>query len=178
MKKIRDKYTIRSRQSKSKDSKKSFITEPFSMILQKMRAGTKAKLIIKTDDNYDQPEKQEQNDPIFHEIKLENQKQLIKLYHSNYTTVFEDLKKNFLNDVGMLKTESSSTQKTEKINFSQPKPKKPKYGFEQFNKTSYVNYSCMKEFYEKYSQYNTLTRKHIIKNNTESSRATQTCRRR
>ena len=168
MKKIREKYTITSKKSKSKDSKKSFITEPFSMILTKMKAGKKAKLIIKTDDTYEQTEKQEQNDPKSHQMQLENQKQLIKLYHSNYTTVFEDLKKNFLNDVGMLKTELNSNQKNEKINFSQPKPKKPKYGFEQFNKTSYVNYSCMKEFYEKYSQYNTLTRKHIIKNNTPS----------
>ena len=169
MKKIRERYRIRSNKSKSKDSRKSSINEPFSVLLKKMKAGKKAKLTIKTEDNLENMEKKEQTDPKFHQIKLENQKQLIKLYQSNYTTVFEDLKKNFENEFNVLKTESNfNKQIKEKMNFSQPKHKKPKYGFEQFNKTSYVNHSCMKEFYDKYSQYNTLIRKYIIKNNTPS----------
>ena len=169
MKRIREKYSVKSNKSRSKDnSRESSITEPFSVMLKKMKARKKTKLVIKTDDNYDHNEKQEQIDPKLHQVKLENQRQLIKLYQSNYTTVFEDLKKNFDNEAEMSKTESSKKQKKEKIFFSQPKTKKPKYGFEQFNKTSYSNYSCMKEFYDKYSKYNTLIRKYVIKNNTPS----------
>ena len=159
MKRIREKYSSRiSSKSHSKikskeNSRKPSITETFSYKLQKIKAGKKAKLVIKTDYNYDQTEKQEKIDPKYHQIKLENQKQLIKLYQSNYTTVFEDLKKDFDNEVHILKTDANNTkQKEEKIFYSQPKLKKPKYGFEQFNKTSYTSYSCMKEFYNKYSK--------------------------
>ena len=172
MKRIREKYTMYSSKSKNKsknNSRRPSKTESFSVMLQKLKAGKKAKLVIKTDNNFEQAEKQEQKDPKYHQTKLENQKQLIKLYNSNYTTVFEDLKKDFDNEIQILKTDTNNkTQKKEKIFFSQPKPKKPKYGFEQFNRTSYANYSCMKEFYNKYSQYNTLIRKHIIKNYTPS----------
>ena len=164
MKKPRERLSLKS--NKSKDSKKATKTESFSVILKKMRAGKKAKLKIKTDEHYEDLEKQE-NDPKLHLVQLENQKQLIKLYQSNYTTVFENLKRDFDMNHG-LKTESNIKKAKEKISFSQPKQKKPKYGFEQFNKTSYANPSSMKEFYDKYSQYNTLVRKHPIKKFTPS----------
>ena len=165
MKKPRERLSLKS--NKSKDSKKAVKTETFSSILKKMKAGKKAKLKIKTNDQFEDLEKQEQNDPKLHLAKLENQKHLIKLYQSNYTTVFENLKRDFDINHG-LKTESNIKKVKEKFSFSQPKQKRPKYGFEQFNKTSYVNPSCMKEFYEKYSQYNTLVRKHPIKKFTPS----------
>ena len=165
MKKPRERLSLKS--NKSKDSKKTVKTETFSSILKKMKAGKKAKLKIKTNDQFEDLEKQEQNDPKLHLAKLENQKQLIKLYQSNYTTVFENLKRDFDINHG-LKTESNIKKVKEKFSFSQPKQKRPKYGFEQFNKTSYVNPSCMKEFYDKYSQYNTLVRKHPIKKFTPS----------
>ena len=168
MKKGYERLSIKSDKRKSKDSKKPVLTEPFAVILKKMKTGKKAKLTIKTDDHIEQLVKQEQNDPKSHLAKLENQKQLIKLYRSNYATIFDDLKKDFENNKQALQTESNVKKVKEKISFSEPKHKKPKYGFEQFNKTSYVNSSCMKEFYNKYSQYNTLKRKHIIKNNTPS----------
>ena len=165
MKKPRERLSLKS--NKSKDSKKAVKTETFSSILKKMKAGKKAKLKIKTNDQFEDLEKQEQNDPKLHLAKLENQKHLIKLYQSNYTTVFENLKRDF--DINhSLKTESNIKKVKEKFSFSQPKQKRPKYGFEQFNKTSYVNPSCMKEFYDKYSQYNTLVRKHPIKKFTPS----------
>ena len=165
MKKPRERLSLKS--NKSKDSKKAVKTETFSSILKKMKAGKKAKLKIKTNDQFEDLEKQEQNDPKLHLAKLENQKHLIKLYQSNYTTVFENLKRDFDINHG-LKTESNIKKVKEKFSFSQPKQKRPKYGFEQFNKTSYVNPSCMKEFYDKYSQYNTLVRKHPIKKFTPS----------
>ena len=154
--------------NRSKDSRKMSQTENFSDILRKMKAGKKTKLKIKTDDHFEDLEKQEQKDPNSHLIRLENQKQLIKLYQSNYTTVFENLKKDFDYNSRNLKTETYTKKPKDKFSFTQPKQKKPKYGFEQFNKTSYANSSCMKEFYDKYSQFNTLMRKHNIRKYTPS----------
>ena len=89
-------------------------------------------------------------------MKLENQKTLVKLYQNNYTQTFEDLKKDFekaKNKALLTETSNKLTKETlEKTSFSFPKNKKPKYGFRQFDRTNYVTKSCMKEFYEKYSQ--------------------------
>ena len=166
----KSRYSLKSYLSRRRESKKPSVTEPFSVILKKMKAGKKAKLKIKTDQQLEDLEKEEQKDPKMHLVKLENQKQLIKLYESNHTTVFDDLKKDFgsENKGKEIKTEINIKKMKEKFSFSQPKNKKAKYGFEQFNKTSYVNQSSMKEFYNKYSQYNTLMRKHTIKSYTPS----------
>ena len=168
MKKGFQRISIASNKSKSKDSRKSTHTESFSVILRKMKAGKKAQLKIKTDDHLDELEKEEQKDPKIHLAKLENQKQLIKLYQSNYTRVFENLKKDFDNYSHGIMTETNIKAIKDKYSISQPKNKRPKYGFEHFSKTSYVNHSCMKEFYDKYSQYNALTRKHNMKQYTPS----------
>ena len=147
---------------KSRASRKPSTTEPFSVKLRRMKGAKKVKLSIKTEDHYEPIEKQEQNDPKSHLIKLENQKQLIKLYQSNHTKIYEDLKKTYDylkqdTQVESKKKEKSDVKKMlEKYSYSQPKTKKPKYGFEQFSHTAYVNKSCMKEFYDKYSKYNSL----------------------
>ena len=63
------------------------------------------------------------------------------------------------------------TQKNFKVNknkFGFSQPKSFKYGFEQFNRTNYATQSCMKEFYKKYSQFNTLTRKHPLETFTKT----------
>ena len=166
MKKSRERFSIRSNKSKSKDSSKKSLTEPFCVILKKMKAGKRAKLKIKTDEQYEEFEKQEKNDPKLQQVKLENQKQLIKLYQSNYTTVFEKLKKGFDDEKQL--TESNIKRSKDNFSLSHSKHKKPKYGFEKFDRTNYVNHSCMKEFYNKYSQYNTLTRKHYLQHFTPS----------
>ena len=115
----KSRYSIKSNKSnksKSKDSRKPSITEPFYVILRKMKAGKKAKLKIKTD-QYEELEKEEQKDPKIHLIKLENQKQLIKLYQSNHTTVFDNLKKDFDNNDNNneLKTETNIQKIKEKL---------------------------------------------------------------
>ena len=166
MKKSRERFSIRSNKSKSKDSSKKSLTEPFCVILKKMKAGKRAKLKIKTDEQYEEFEKQEKNDPKLQQVKLENQKQLIKLYQSNYTTVFEKLKKGFDDEKQL--TEANIKRLKDNFSLSHSKHKKPKYGFEKFDRTNYVNHSCMKEFYNKYSQYNTLTRKHYLQHFTPS----------
>ena len=166
MKKSRERFSIRSNKSKSKDSSKKSLTEPFCVILKKMKAGKRAKLKIKTDEQYEEFEKQEKNDPKLQQVKLENQKQLIKLYQSNYTTVFEKLKKGFDDEKQL--TEANIKRSKDNFSLSHSKHKKPKYGFEKFDRTNYVNHSCMKEFYNKYSQYNTLTRKHYLQHFTPS----------
>jgi len=168
MKKISESKSTSPKKRRNKNAEKFFMTERFSDRLKKIKAGKKKKLVIKTDDNYGQIEEQDQNDPKYQQMILNNQKHLINLYQSNYTTVFEDLKRNFEKEIQELKTEPKENQKNEILYFSQPKNKKIKYGFEQFNKTSYSNFSCMKEFYKKYSQYNTLKRKHLLKNMTPS----------
>ena len=152
-------YNIQNKR-KSRASRKPSTTEPFSVKLKRMKGAKKVKLSIKTEDQYEPIEKQEQNDPKSHLIKLENQKQLIKLYQSNHTKIYEDLKKTYDylkqdTQVESKKKEKSDVKKMlEKYSYSQPKTKKPKYGFEQFSHTAYVNKSCMKEFYDKYSKYN------------------------
>ena len=166
-------YNIQNKR-KSRASRKPSTTEPFSVKLKRMKGAKKVKLSIKTEDQYEPIEKQEQNDPKSHLIKLENQKQLIKLYQSNHTKIYEDLKKTYDylkqdTQVESKKKEKSDVKKMlEKYSYSQPKTKKPKYGFEQFSHTAYVNKSCMKEFYDKYSKYNSLMRKHIINKYTPS----------
>ena len=45
---------------------------------------------------------------------------------------------------------------------------KARYGFNPFEQTNYVTPICMRDFYEKYSKYNTISRKYILDNNTPS----------
>ena len=172
--KVKYKYSLtnysKSSKAKSNDSRKSSIKEPFSVILKKMKTGKKPKLKIKTDENFEEIEKENNKNPKLQEVKLENQKQLIKLYQSNYTSVFEKMKFEYQHgNQDVIQTEANAKNNfKDKIIFSQPKRKKPKYGFAQFNRTNYVTASCMKEFYNKYSQYNTLMRKHPIEKYTPS----------
>ena len=45
---------------------------------------------------------------------------------------------------------------------------KTKYGLNLFKKTKYVAPTCMKEFFDKYSKFNSISRKYILKNDTPS----------
>ena len=87
--------------------------------------------------------------------EIDNQKFLIKILNSNYQNTIEKLKKEYSIDKDQLNT------------IIVPK-KKSKYGFEQFNKTSYVNQNCMKDFYNKYQKFRIINRKSPIQNYTPS----------
>ena len=100
---------------------------------------------------------------------IENQKFLIKMYESNYSSVFDSLKKEYEQSTQPVETEKEKKElnkiKIPRLNLSY---KKEKNGFQQFNQTNYVSQSCMKEFFKKYSKYNSLTRKHPLNNLTPS----------
>ena len=155
----------------SQEQSKPLLTMQFSTMLKKMKAKKREQFKIKTDEEDEEEfEKQMENELNSRQTKLENQKHLIKLYESNFSNVFDSIKQEY-KDYNYKKEEKKNleTQKNfakNKFGFSQPKP--VKYGFEQFNRTSYVNKNCMKEFYNKYSQYNDLTRKHPIETYTPS----------
>ena len=102
---------------------------------------------------------------------IENQRYLIKLYDSDYSELFDKIKSecndSFKNNCGTEANESEMSQvKVPRINLSYTK--REKNGFEQFNETKYVNQSCMREFFNKYSKFNTLSRKHPLKKITPS----------
>ena len=159
-----EKFAIKSNKSLNRQSQKETKLLKFSEILRRMKGDKKPKIKIKLDDQtQEELEKLENKNPLTEKVKLENQKTLAKLYQNNYTQTFEDLKKDFekaKNKALLTETSNKLTKETlEKTSFSFPKNKKPKYGFMQFDRTNYVAKSCMKEFYEKYSKYDTLRRK-------------------
>ena len=84
------------------------------------------------------------------ETKLRSQKYFIKILDSHYSSLFQ-----------RLKSEVKLPENEKKIFYFSP-GKKIKYGFEQFNKTKYINKECMKEFFNKYQKFNILNRKEPI----------------
>jgi len=148
----------------SRDGKKPLLTMQFSTMLKKLKAKKKEELKIKTEEDEEYNKKVEEN-LNSRQARLENEKHLIKLLDSNYSSVFDSIKKEY-NGEEIKNLDGHKIKNKTKFGFSQPKSLK--YGFEQFNRTGYVNQSCMKEFYNKYSQYNTLTRKHPIETYTPS----------
>ena len=132
----------------SQEQSKPLLTMQFSTMLKKIKAKKREQFKIKTDaEEEEEFEKQMENELNSRQTNLENQKHLIKLYESNFSNVFESIKQEY-KDYNYKKEEKKNleTQKNfakSKFGFSQPKP--VKYGFEQFNRTSYVNKNCMKE---------------------------------
>ena len=149
------------------DSKKPLLNMKFSTMLKKLKEKKKNDLQIKTEEEDEEYKKRVEENLNSRQAKLENEKHLITLYDSNYSLLFDSIKKEY--DEGEI-SKNLETQKNFKVKnkFGFSQPKSLRHGFEQFNRTSYVNHSCMKEFFNKYSQYNTLTRKHQIESYTPS----------
>ena len=162
----RRKNTLSKRSGDS--SKKPLLTMQFSTMLRKMKQKKREQLKIKTAEENEEYEKQVEQNLNSRQAKLENEKHLIKLYESNYSSVFDTIKKEYGYEENKFLTSTQNNYKLGKNKFGFSQPKSVKYGFEQFNRTNYVNHSCMKEFFNKYSQYNTLTRKHPIEHFTPS----------
>ena len=158
----------RRRSQISQEQEPPLLTMHFSTMLKKMKAQNRKQFKINTEEDEDFFEKEVEKNINSREAKLENEKHLITLYDSNFSSVFKSLKKeyNLKDDRKYGESHKDLTLKNNRFGFSQPKI--IKYGFEQFNRTSYVNKNCMKEFYDKYSQYNNLTRKHPIETYTPS----------
>ena len=154
--------------SKVSNDSKPLLTMQFSTMLRKMKQKKREQLKIKMDEENEEYEKQVEQNLNSRQAKLENEKHLIKLYDSNYSSLFDTLKKEYYNEDNKNLATTQNNYKVSKNKFGFSQPKTLKYGFEQFNRTSYTNHSCMKEFYNKYSQYNTLTRKYPIQHFTPS----------
>ena len=161
---------IRSLSKLSKESGKKakpFLTMNFSIMLRKIKAKKKEQLKIKTDEEDEEYEKKIEENLNSRQAKLENEKHLINLYESNFSTLFDSIKKEYgSSEITKNLDAQENIQEKTRFRFSQPKPLK--YGFAQFNRTNYATNSCMKEFFNKYSQYNNLTRKHPIETFTPS----------
>ncbi len=151
----------------SQDLGKPLVTMQFSTMLKKIKAKKKENLKIKTEEDQEEYEKKIEENINSRQARLENEKHLIRLYDSNYASVFDSIKKEY-NGGEEIKNLDTQTNYHRNNKFSFSQPKTIKYGFAQFNRTGYVNKSCMKEFFDKYSQYNTLTRKHPIETYTPS----------
>ena len=164
--KVRRKRSTMSRISQ--ESSKPLLTMQFSTMLKKIKAKKKENLKLKTEEDQEEYEKKVEEKINSRQARLENEKHLIRLYDSNYASIFDAIKKEYNGgeEIKSLETQTNFNKNNNKFGFSQPKSER--YGFAQFNRTGYVNQSCMKEFFNKYSQYNTLTRKHHIENYTPS----------
>ena len=131
-------------------------------------------------------------------IYIEEQKYLIKLYDSNHSSLFEKIKNDFaLNNKENKPDQNLKNQKSNDFlpsinsnelendnnnyidNYEEKRNEtlsnesnelsiKTKYGLNLFRKTKYTSPRCMRDFFEKYSNFNTNSRKYNLKNDTPS----------
>ena len=97
------------------------------------------------------------------EDRILNQKQLSDLYATDFSIVFDDLQTSLRESEKFQEISDKNQgniQKVNKIYVSE--------GFENFNQTKYVNPLGMLEFYNKYSNFNSLYRKYPITKKTPS----------
>ena len=131
----------------------------FSKLLKELiiKNGRRNRMNTENDESMDYMQKKRENN-----MKIENQKQLIKLLESNHVSLYEEMQKqNKLKKAPNLKTDANAL-----LNIVHKK--KVKYGFGKFNKTNYSTETSMREFYSKFSEFNILTRKYPIEKNTPS----------
>ena len=91
------------------------------------------------------------------EQNIQNEKILIKIYESKYSSLFEKMKKDFGATLAIKKgkVETSKSQMDNK-------------GFSKFGMTNYSSPTTIKDFYKKYQSYNTLNRKQPLTQYTPS----------
>ena len=124
-------------------------------------------------------------------LLIKGQKYLIKLYKDDYSSLLDSMKRDVSksrnittdlnpnksskilppiienNALDQEKNEEYEKSHNDSATLSQESfPQKTKYGINKFKQSNYVTSSCMKEFYVKYSNFNTFSRKYFIENNT------------
>ena len=122
-------------------------------------------------------------------LLIKGQKYLIKLYQNDYSSLIDSMRKDAQtsrNKLNNLKLTNSNKEfstiadispivEPEKIyeheeefeTVSQESfPKNTRYGINKFKQSNYVTDSCMKDFYLKYSNFNKISRKYLIQNDT------------
>ena len=143
---------------KPRPSKPVFLTSTFSELKRKYKLKEQQLLTERTSQNKFDFEKELEEK----EDQISNKKQLSDLYASNFASLFDDIKQEYNDSTKQQNTENpeANKEKKNKIHDSE--------GFEEFNSTKYVSPSCMIEFYNKYSKYDSLYRKYPLKNTTPS----------
>ena len=136
----------------------------------KKRYKLKNEKFLTEENDLEDPENEYQRELEEKKANIENQRYLIKIYESNYQEIYDNLKKEYEESMHPVETEVKKEDinnvKIPRINLSYSK--KDKNGFERFDQTNYVSQSCMREFFNKYSKYNSLSRKHPLNNYTPS----------
>ena len=152
--------------------KEIFLTSTYFLKLKKKISKNKNYL---TEENTLEEESENEFEKELEEKKsnIENQRYLIKLYDSDYSELYDRIKNEYDEKIKLqqsLETEpdKKDLSRNKLPNLSLSYTEKEKSGFSQFNQTKYVNKSCMKEFFNKYSKYNSLSRKHPLNNYTPS----------
>ena len=119
------------------------------------------------------------------QILIKGQKYLIKLYRNDYSSLIDSMKKDVQNSRNKYNQnkqlapiiDRSQTVDIDKIDeiendlenetlTQESFPKNTPYGINKFKQSNYVTSSCMKDFYVKYSNFNTFSRKYVVKSDT------------
>ena len=159
---------------KQKSSDNFVISNYFSRLKRKYKLKKDKNAAENNQDDY-QNDYQKENEE--RKLNIENQKYLIKIYESNYQSLFDRIKKEYDEQKYQAQTDNLEVgnKKLPKLHISYS-TKKDKTGFEQFNATKYVNQSCMKEFFNKYSKYDHLSRQYSLNNLTPSWAFIKSCK--
>ena len=152
------------------NTKDIFITSTYFSNLKK-KFKVKSEKFLTDQDILEDTENEYEKELEEKKANIYNQKYLIKMYESNYSLIFDELKKEYEESSQKpIETEAGKRNldkiKMPRLNLSYSKD--DKVGFEQFGQTNYANQSCMKIFYNKYSKYDYLSRKHPLNNFTPS----------
>ena len=132
------------------------------MKIQNPNAPTDPNLFIDDDKNIEQQLEMKK-------ANIENQKYLVKIYENNFSSLYDKIKKDYDDsNFGTTKSYDSTNEKNKKLSYTVAKRRDDRTGFEKFMATNYVAQSCMTEFYNKYSKFNTLFRKHPLDKLTPS----------
>ena len=152
---------IKRRESvESKESKDVFITSYFFSNLKKQykmkEDQLKTEVIPEGTIEYEK-------ELIKKEDRILNQKQLSDLYATDFSIVLDDLQTSLRESEKFQEISDKNQGNKQKVNKIYASE-----GFENFNQTKYVNPLGMLEFYNKYSNFNSLYRKYPITKKTPS----------
>ena len=158
------------KKSTTKKSETPLNTHHFASLLKKFKLKKLKSPNTPTDPNLlEDDDKNIEQQLEMKKTNIENQRYLVKIYETNFSSVFDKIKQDYeessktqLGELKLFDSSKPNTRNKPKINFTVSKRRDDRSGFEKFNATNYVTQSCMTEFFHKYSKFNTLYRKHPL----------------
>ena len=139
---------------KPRPSKEVFITTSFFSNLKQKYKSQEEQLLTEVipEVKFDFEKDLEKKDD-----KILYQKQLSDLYSTDFSLVYDDMQKSYMES-------KKAQEKTDKNEVNKQKINKiyNTEGFEDFFQTKYVNKLSMLEFFNKYSKFNSLYRKYQL----------------